>query len=102
MIYYGLKNLGIDSVFVLCIKKEGMLIYEELILEVMVEYMVIVNCILVGMYLKVDFCFVIFYELLILNYLFYDLLYNFNIIFFMKKGEEYGVVIKNGFEMLLL
>ena len=101
-IYHGLKNLGIDSVFVPRTKKEGMLTYEELTPEVMAEHTVIVNCTPVGMYPKVDFCPAIPYELLTPNHLLYDLLYNPNITLFMKKGEEHGAVTKNGLEMLLL
>ena len=101
-IYQGLKNLGIDSVFVSRTKKEGMLTYEELTPEVMAEHTVIVNCTPVGMYPKVDFCPAIPYELLTPNHLLYDLLYNPNITLFMKKGEEHGAVTKNGLEMLLL
>ena len=93
-IYHGLKNLGIDSVFVSRTKKEGMLTYEELTPEVMAEHTVIVNCTPVGMYPKVDFCPAIPYELLTPNHLLYTL--------FMKKGEEHGAVTKNGLEMLLL
>ena len=101
-IHHGLKNLGIDSVFVSRTKKEGMLTYEELTPEVMAEHTVIVNCTPVGMYPKVDFCPAIPYELLTPNHLLYDLLYNPNITLFMKKGEEHGAVTKNGLEMLLL
>lgn len=95
-IYHGLKNLGIDSVFVSRTKKEGMLTYEELTPEVMAEHTVIVNCTPVGMYPKVDFCPAIPYELLTPNHLLYDLLYNPNITLFMKKGEEHGAVTKMG------
>ena len=101
-IYHGLKNLGIDSVFVSRTKKEGMLTYEELTPEVMAEHTVIVNCTPVGMYPKVDFCPAIPYELLTPNHLLYDLLYNPNVTLFMKKGEAEGAVVKNGLEMLLL
>ena len=101
-IYHGLKTLGIDSVFVSRTKKEGMLTYEELTPEVMAEHTVIVNCTPVGMYPKVDFCPAMPYELLTPNHLLYDLLCNPNITLFMKKGEEYGAVTKNGLEMLLL
>ena len=101
-IYHGLKNLGIDSVFVSRTQKEGMLTYEELTPEIMAEHTVIVNCTPVGMYPKVDFCPAIPYELLTPNHLLYDLLYNPNTTLFMKKGEEHGAVTKNGLEMLLL
>ena len=89
-VYHGLKNLGIESVFV------------SLTPEIMAEYTVIVNCTPVGMFPKVDFCPNIPYELLTPNHLLYDLLYNPNVTLFMKKGEAQGAVVKNGLEMLLL
>lgn len=101
-VFHGLKNLGIESVFVSRTHKPGMLTYEELTLEVMAEYTVIVNCTPVGMYPKVDFCPNIPYEYLTPNHLLYDLLYNPNTTLFMKKGEERGAITKNGLEMLLL
>lgn len=101
-VFHGLKNLGIESVFVSRTSKEGMLTYEDLTPEIMAEHTVIVNCTPVGMYPKVDFCPDIPYELLTPNHLLYDLLYNPNVTLFMKKGEEHGAVTKNGLEMLLL
>ena len=112
-VYHGLKNLGIESVFVSRTHKaDGMLTYEELTPEIMAEYTVIVNCTPVGvlfrsctpvgMFPKVDFCPNIPYELLTPNHLLYDLLYNPNVTLFMKKGEAQGAVVKNGLEMLLL
>ena len=95
-VYHGLKNLGIESVFVSRTHKaDGMLTYEELTPEIMAEYTV-------GMFPKVDFCPNIPYELLTPNHLLYDLLYNPNVTLFMKKGEAQGAVVKNGLEMLLL
>lgn len=101
-VFHGLKNLGIESVFVSRTHKPDMLTYEELTPEVMAEYTVIVNCTPVGMYPKVDFCPNIPYEYLTPNHLLYDLLYNPNVTLFMKKGEERGAITKNGLEMLLL
>lgn len=102
-VFHGLKNLGIESTFVSRTRKTSeVLTYEELTPEVMQEHTVIVNCTPVGMYPKVDFCPDIPYEQLTPNHLLYDLLYNPNVTLFMKKGEEYGAVTKNGLEMLLL
>lgn len=89
-IYHGLKNLGIDSIFVSRTQKEGMLTYEELTPEIMAEHTVIVNCTPVGMYPKVDFCPAIPYELLTPNHLLYDLLYNPNTTLFMKRERSMG------------
>ena len=102
-VYHGLKNLGIESIFVSRTHKaDDMLTYEELTPEIMAEYTIIVNCTPVGMFPKVDFCPNIPYELLTPNHLLYDLLYNPNVTLFMKKGEAQGAVVKNGLEMLLL
>lgn len=102
-VYHGLKNLGIDSVFVSRTRDmEGVLTYHELTPEVMSQCTVIVNCTPVGMYPTVDACPDIPYELLTPNHLLYDLLYNPNTTLFMKKGEEQGATTKNGLEMLLL
>ena len=68
-VYHGLKNLGIESVFVSRTHKtDDMLTYEELTPEIMEEHTVIVNCTPVGMYPKVDFCPNIPYELLTPNF----------------------------------
>ena len=102
-VYHGLKNLGLESIFVSRTHKaDDMLTYEELTPEIMAEYTVIVNSTPVGMFPKVDFCPNIPYELLTPNHLLYDLLYNPNVTLFMKKGEAQGAVVKNGLEMLLL
>ena len=102
-VYHGLKNLGIESIFVSRTHKaDDMLTYEELTPKIMAEYTIIVNCTPVGMFPKVDFCPNIPYELLTPNHLLYDLLYNPNVTLFMKKGEAQGAVVKNGLEMLLL
>ena len=102
-VYHGLKNLGLESIFVSRTHKaDDMLTYEELTPEIMAEYTIIVNCTPVGMFPKVDFCPNIPYELLTPNHLLYDLLYNPNVTLFMKKGEAQGAVVKNGLEMLLL
>lgn len=64
-VYHGLKNLGIESIFVSRTHKaDDMLTYEELTPKIMAEYTIIVNCTPVGMFPKVDFCPNIPYELL--------------------------------------
>ena len=84
-VYHGLKNLGIESIFVSRTHNaDDMLTYEELTPEIMAEYTVIVNCTPVGMFPKVDFCPNIPYELLTPNHLLYDLLYNPNVTLFME------------------
>lgn len=103
-VFHGLKNLGIEGIFVSRTKgtQKDVITYEEITPGIMQEYTVIVNCTPVGMYPKVDFCPDIPYDLLTPDHLLYDLLYNPNITQFMKRGEARGAVTKNGLEMLLL
>ncbi len=102
-IHQGLKQLGVEVLFVSRNKHNDMTItYEEITPEIMQEYKVIVNCTPVGMYPKADECPNIPYELLTPQHLLYDLLYNPNTTLFMKKGSDQGAIVKNGLEMLLL
>jgi len=101
-IFRGLKNLGIECLFVSRTPDKGMITYEEITPKIITEYTIIVNCTPVGMYPKVDFCPNIPYEELTTKHLLYDLLYNPDVTLFMKKGEQQGCTTKNGLEMLLL
>ena len=102
-INYGLKTLGIETLFVSrSAHNEHTITYSELTPEIMDEYKIIVNCTPVGMYPQADKCPEIPYEYLTPRHLLYDLLYNPNTTLFMRKGSEHGAVVKNGLEMLLL
>lgn len=99
---YGLRKLGISSVFVSRTKKEGMLTYDELTPEIMQEFTVIINCTPVGMFPHTDACPALPYECLTEKHLLFDLIYNPEETLFMKKGAAQGAITKNGLEMLLL
>lgn len=101
-IVYGLRKLGISSVFVSRTKKEGMLTYDELTPEIMQEFTVIINCTPVGMFPHTDTCPALPYECLTEKHLLFDLIYNPEETLFMKKGAAQGAITKNGLEMLLL
>ena len=51
---------------------------------------------------NVDACPPIPYEAINEEHLLYDLIYNPEKTLFLKKGEEQGATIKNGYEMLVL
>ena len=53
-IEYGLKTLGLETLFVSRTKKENTITYEEVTPEIIKEYNVIVNCTPLGMYPKAD------------------------------------------------
>lgn len=101
-IKYGLKSLGVETVFVSRYQKEGAITYEEVTPEVIKEYNVIVNCTPLGMYPHTEECPSLPYEAMDTHTLLYDLIYNPDETMFMQKGAEHGATVKNGLEMLLL
>ncbi len=101
-IFHGLKQLGIDSVFVSRTQKESCITYDEITQETMKNYTVIVNTTPLGMYPKADACPDIPYQYLTSHHILYDLIYNPDETLFMKKGKDHGAIVKNGLEMLLL
>lgn len=102
-IKYGLeKKLGIETILVSRVKRDNCITYEDITPEVLKEYEIIVNCTPKGMYPHTDECPDIPYEHLTYNNLLYDLVYNPEETLFMKRGAQYGAVVKNGLEMLIL
>ncbi|MDR2775135.1 MAG: shikimate dehydrogenase [Tannerella sp.] len=101
-ICHGLKQLGIESIFVSRTQKEFGITYEEITQNTIANYTVIVNTTPVGMYPKSDICPNIPYRYITPGHIMYDLLYNPDETLFMKKGKDRGAVVKNGLEMLLL
>ncbi len=99
---YGLRSLGLETVYVSRYERPGTIQYDKITPEVIKEYNVIVNCTPVGMYPHVDECPNLPYEAMDSHTLLYDLIYNPDKTMFMRKGEEHGATVKNGLEMLLL
>ena len=101
-INYGLKSLGLETVFVSRYERPGTIQYESITPEVVKEYNVIVNCTPIGMYPHTDECPKLPYEAMDYHTILYDLIYNPDETLFMKLGRERGAEVKNGLEMLLL
>lgn len=101
-IAFGLKSLGLDSVFVSRYERPNTIQYERITPEVVKEYNVIVNCTPLGMFPKTKECPLLPYEALDERNILYDLIYNPDETLFMKKGAAQGAQVKNGLEMLLL
>lgn len=99
---YGLRSLGLETVFVSRYERPGTVQYDKIKPEDVKEYNVIVNCTPLGMYPKTEECPLLPYEAMDSNNLLYDLIYNPDETLFMKKGKKYGATVKNGLEMLLL
>lgn len=99
---YGLKSLGLETMFVSRFNRPGTVRYDNITPEMMKEYNVIVNCTPCGMYPHTDECPNLPYEAIDEHNILYDLLYNPDFTLFMENGAERGATIKNGLEMLLL
>lgn len=99
---YGLKSLGLETMFVSRFNRPGTVRYDNVTPKMMKEYNVIVNCTPCGMYPHTDECPNLPYEAIDEHNILYDLLYNPDFTLFMEKGAERGATIKNGLEMLLL
>ena len=99
---FGLKSLGLETLFVSRYERPGTTQYEKITPEVIHEYNVIVNCTPLGMYPHSDECPNLPYEAMDENTILYDLIYNPDETLFMYKGRQNGATVKNGLEMLLL
>ena len=101
-INYGLKALGLETVYVSRYEKPDTIQYDKITPDVVREYNVIVNCTPLGMYPNYDQCPDLPYEAMDEKNILYDLIYNPDETLFMKRGAQYGAQTKNGLEMLLL
>lgn len=101
-INFGLKSLGLETVFVSRFERPGTIQYSQITPDIIQEYNVIVNCAPCGMYPHIDECPQLPYEAMTSKNILYDLLYNPDETLFMKKGAQHGATVKNGLEMLLL
>lgn len=101
-INFGLKSLGLETLFVSRYEKEGTIQYQDVTPDVIKEYNVIVNCTPCGMYPHTEECPRLPYEAMDSHTILYDLIYNPDETLFMKRGAEHGASVKNGLEMLLL
>lgn len=97
---FGLKELGIEVIFVSRKPKTGQLSYSELSREVISNNLIVVNTTPVGMFPFENECPDIPYEFLTTNHLLFDAVYNPTETLFMKKGKERGATVVNGLEML--
>jgi len=99
---YVLRKLGIPHMRVSRTPKGQMLGYEQLNVDVMQQYKLIINTTSAGMYPLVDDSPTIPYKLLDKGHLLFDLIYNPAETKFLRMGREQGAAIKNGYEMLQL
>lgn len=99
---YGLRKLGLETLFVSRQERHETICYQDVTPDVVKEYNVIVNCTPVGMFPHTEECPQLPYEALDDKNILYDLIYNPDMTLFMRRGQEKGANVKNGLEMLLL
>ncbi|MDR0348617.1 MAG: shikimate dehydrogenase [Tannerella sp.] len=101
-VFQGLKQLGIEPLYVSRTKTDTCITYGEITSQIMHDHTVVINATPLGMAPDVDKSPDIPYGQLTPDHLLYDLLYNPDETLFMKKGAARGAGVKNGLEMLLL
>ncbi len=97
-----LDSLGIAFKSVTRKAQDGNLTFKELKPQHIKNNLLIINATPLGMSPNVDDYPPIPYEAITDRHLLYDLIYNPEKTVFLKKGEEKGAAIKNGYEMLVL
>lgn len=98
---YVLKKLGIPFSFVSRQSGDNRLTYSELTPEVMETHKLIINATPLGTFPKVTGCPAIPYETLTPAHFLFDLVYNPAFTEFLRRGQEQGAAIRNGYDMLI-
>lgn len=101
-IYYGMNQLGVNTMFVSRTPAAGRLTYGQLTPDHYIDYQIIINTTPLGMSPDTGSCPALDYSLINSGHLLFDVVYNPEKTLFLKKGEEQGATIKNGLEMLHL
>jgi shikimate dehydrogenase len=100
-VVYVLSKLGIASSVISRKLHEGSAFtYDQLDKGIISENLVIINATPLGTYPRVEECPQIPYEYISDRHYLFDLVYNPSKTLFLKKGEERGALIKNGYDML--
>lgn len=97
---YVLRKLGIETTFVSRTGSKNQLTYEDLNVEILKEYTVIVNCTPLGMFPAIEGFPPIPYEAVGKQHLLYDVVYKPEETVFLAKGKAQGATTMNGLEML--
>lgn len=98
----ALYNLGINFKMVTRRAAPGHILFKDIKPNDIKKHKLIINTTPIGMSPNIDECPPIPYEFITNDHLLYDLVYNPEQTLFLKKGEERGAIIKNGYEMLVL
>jgi len=103
-IQYVLKKLDIDFFLVTRSQgsESGTINYSAIDEDILSEHQVIINCTPAGMYPNDDKYPQLPYQFISDKHYLFDLVYKPEKTLFLKKGEEKGAIIQNGYEMLLI
>jgi shikimate dehydrogenase len=101
-IEFVLNKLGIAYKHVSRKPSAGNYSYEQLTADILADYTLVINTTPLGMYPAVTEAPPIPYESLTSAHYLFDLVYNPEKTLFLRKGEERGAAIKNGYEMLVI
>jgi shikimate dehydrogenase len=100
-IEYVLKTNGIGYKTVSRQPSDKNLSYDQLNTAVISEYELIINTTPLGMYPKINEAPPLPYEAITSRHFLFDLTYNPEKTLFLKKGEQQGATIQNGYDMLV-
>jgi shikimate dehydrogenase len=98
---FVLKKNQIHYTYVSRRRSQNNITYEQLTPSVLEKNKLIINTTPVGMYPKVDEILPLPFEAITPKHFLFDLVYNPPKTLFLKKGEENGATIQNGYEMLV-
>jgi len=98
----ALDNMGINITVVTRKAHPGNILFKDLKPQHIKNNLLIINTTPLGTFPNVDECPDIPYDEITPKHLLFDLVYNPEKTLFLKKGEEQGARIKNGYEMLVL
>jgi shikimate dehydrogenase len=101
-VQYILRTLGIAYIVVSRTPKPGQLTYDELSPALVADHSLIINTTPLGMHPNEAAAAALPYDALTVDHYLYDLVYNPGKTLFLRKGEERGAAIKNGYDMLVL
>ncbi|MEO8236070.1 MAG: shikimate dehydrogenase [Flavobacterium sp.] len=98
---FGLKKLNLESVFVSRQEKENTITYNQINEKTFDDYQIIINCTPLGTFPKTELFPEISYQYFTSKHIAFDLIYNPEKTEFLKKAENNGAIIKNGYDMLV-
>ena len=101
-VLFVLKKLGIESQLVSRNPSVGSIGYKDVTKEIIKDHLLIINTTPAGMYPHADECPPLPYDAIGAQHFLFDLIYNPDKTLFLKKGEERGAAIQNGYDMLII